>query len=225
MIRRSLSSIFWINYVTNWFIFLAEKYSYSSLMLGMAMESLGIPFAGLAAEMSAIILVSEGKMNFTLAVIAAAVGNTIGSAASYGIGYKFGNIIRKRRKDHKLAKREESLQEYIRSYGTVTIFFTQLLGFTRPFISFPAGLLKFDFKKFILATLGGGIIYSTYSLYLTVIIRNIYDKFVFPYIGLSFASLAILIGAGYIITHFSIHFGKKFVEYQNGKNNGNRAAN
>lgn len=224
MIRRSLSSIFWINYVTNWFIVLAERFSYGSLMLGMAMESLGIPFAGLAAEMSAIILVSEGKMNFTLAVFAAAVGNTIGSVISYSLGYEFGSIIRKRRKDHKIAKREESLQEYIRNYGTVTILFSQLLGFTRPFISFPAGLLKFDFKKFVLATLIGGALYSTYSLYLTVIIRHYYDQFVFPYIGLSFASLAILIGAGYIITHFSIHFGRKFVNYQNGKNNGNRAS-
>lgn len=220
MIRRSLSSIFWINFVTNWFIVLAEHFSYSSLSLGMALESLGIPFAGLAAEMSAIVLVSEGKMNFTLAVIAAAAGNTIGSMASYGLGYKFGDFIRKRRKDHKLAKREENLQEYIKRYGTATIFGAQLLGFTRPFISFPAGLLKFDFKKFVSATLFGGVLYSTYSLYLTVIIRHYYDRFVYPYIGLSFASLALLIGAGYIITHFSIHFGKKLVNYQNGKNNG-----
>lgn len=199
---------------------LAEQFSYGSLALGMAMESLGIPFAGFAAEMSATVLVSEGKMNFTLAVIAAAVGNTIGSMVSYGIGYKFGNIIRRKRKDHKLAKREESLQEYIKNYGTVTIFFAQLLGFTRPFISIPAGLLKFDFKKFALATLFGGAIYSAYSLYLTIIIRHYYDRFVYPYIGLSFVSLALLIGAGYIITHFSIHFGKKLVNYQNGKNNG-----
>lgn len=181
---------------------------------------------GLAAETSTAYLITDGKMNLWWAVIIAGVANTLGSSVSWWLGYKFGNWWRKRKKyTEKTKEREQKLQAYIKKYGSVTIFFAQLFGVTRTFISFPAGALKMDFKKFIVMTLAGGIIYSSASVALAFFWRRVYDQFVYPAIGLSFASLIVLIILGYIITHASIRLGKKakekYDEYKNGQNNGN----
>ncbi|MDD3481256.1 MAG: DedA family protein [Patescibacteria group bacterium] len=218
-----LSSIKWLNDLTNLFITIGENHKYLNFFLGMLLESIGIPFASMPAFASTGYLLSEGQFNFWWAVIIGGLGNALGSTLSYLLGYFFGNVIRKRRKNHKLTEREDRLQEYIKKYGTKTIFFAQLFGFTRVFISLPAGLLKMDFKKFFLATFFGGMLFVIYFALGMMYLIDLYDKFVYPYIGLSFISLGILIGLGYALTHFSIHFGKKarakYKEKQNGEDN------
>jgi len=215
-------SIKWLNDLTNIFISIGESHRYLNFFIGMFLESIGIPFASMPAFASTAYLLSEGQFNFWWAVIVGGLGNALGSSVSYGVGYFFGDLIRKRRKNHKLTAREDNLQEYIKKNGTKTIFFAQLFGFTRVFISFPAGLLRMDFKKFFVATFFGGMIFVIYFALGTMYLIEIYDKFVLPYIGLSFISLALIIGLGYVITHFSLHFGKKahrrVKEIKNGQN-------
>lgn len=204
-----LFDIAWLNHFTNILITIGEKHKYLNFFIGMFLESTGIPFASMPAFASTGYLLARGDFNFWWAVIVGGIGNAMGSSVSYGLGYFFGNVIRKRRKSHKIADREERLQEYIKRNGTKTIFFAQLFGFTRVFISFPAGLLRMKFSKFFLATFFGGMAFVIYFALGTMYVINLYDKFVYPYIGLTFASLGLIVGFGYIITHFSVHFGKK----------------
>jgi membrane protein DedA with SNARE-associated domain len=191
----------------------------------MALESVGIPFASMPANISTSVLITEGKFNIYWAILIGALGNATGSTISYLLGRFFGDVVRKFRKDHHVIKKEAKLQNYIKKYGAKTIFVAQLIGFARTFISFPAGMLKMNFKKFITATFFGGLIFTAWYVGLSFIIRDFYDQFVYPYIGLSFASLLIILGIGYIVTHFSIHIGKKakekYDEYKNGQDNGN----
>lgn len=216
-------SINWLNDLTILFISIGENHKYLNFFIGMFLESAGIPFASMPAFASTSYLLSEGKFNFWSAVLVGGLGNALGSTVAYFAGFYFGNVIRKKRKNHKLTAKEDRLQEYIKKYGTKTIFFAQLFGFTRVFISLPAGLLKMDFKKFILATFLGGMIFVIYFALGMIYLIDLYDKFVFPYVGLSFVSLGILIGLGYVITHFSVHFGKKahkkFIRLKNGQDN------
>lgn len=226
MFKRQISNIAWLNLLTNYFILWGEQYGYATVFVGMFLESLGIPFMGLAAETSTAYLITEGKLNLWWVIAIAGVANTLGSAVSWWLGYKFGKWFRKRRKyTEKTKEREERLQRYIKKYGAITVFFAQLFGVTRTFISFPAGVLKMNFKKFMIATLAGGLIYSAASVAMSFVWRHVYDQFVYPAIGLSFASLAVLSIMGYAITHVSIRVGKKakekFVEYRNGQDNGN----
>lgn len=215
-----LSQIFWVNYITNLFVELGEKYKYLNFFVGTFLESLGIPFASMPAFASTGYLISEGKFNFYWAVAIGAIGNTIGSAVSYWLGYNFGRLVRKKRKNHNLTQRDDKLEEYIKKHGAKTIFWGQVWGFTRTFISFPAGMLKMDFKKFIVATFFGGALFVIYFSMGAIYVRHLYDRFVYPYIGLSFASLGILIGLGYIVTHLSIHAHRRVKKYLD-ENNGN----
>jgi membrane protein DedA with SNARE-associated domain len=202
-------SIAWLNYLTNLLIIVGEKYRYLNFFIGMFLESLGIPFASLPAFASTSYLLSLGEFNFWLAVLVGGLGNALGSSVSYFLGYYFGNIMRKRRPKTVTAEREKKLQGYIKRYGTKTIFFAQLFGFTRVFISFPAGMLKMSFGKFFVATFTGGMIFVIYFAFGTTLLIGLYDKFVYPYIGLSFLSLGVIIGLGYALTHFSLRFGRK----------------
>jgi membrane protein DedA with SNARE-associated domain len=204
-----LSNIIWLNWLTNHFVSLGEQHRYLNLFLGTFLEACGLPFASLPAFTSTAYLIGEGKLNFYSAILIGAFGNTMGSTVSYFLGYRFGNHIRKKRKDHKLTQKEDRLEEYIKKYGVKIIFWGQLFGFTRTFISFPAGLLKMDFKRFFVATFFGGALFVIYFSMGALYVRHLYDRFVYPYIGLSFISLGILIGLGYILTHLSFHYGKR----------------
>lgn len=219
----NLSNIEWLNWLTNLFVNVGEKYKYLNFFIGTFLEACGIPFASMPAFTSTGYLISEGKFNFFWAVAIGAIGNTLGSAVSYWIGRQFGKIVRKKHKDHNLTQRDDRLETYIRKHGAKTIFWAQVWGFTRTFISFPAGMLKMDFKKFIISTFFGGILFVIYFSIGAIYIREIYDKFVYPYIGLSFASLGLIFGFGYIITHLSFHYGRKahhkIKEYIDGQDN------
>lgn len=218
-----ISSIQWLNELTNLFITIGENHKYLNFFIGMFLESAGIPFASMPAFASTSYLLSEGKFNFWWAVIIGGAGNALGSSLAYAFGYFFGNAIRKKRRNNQLTDKEDRLQDYIKRYGTKTIFYAQLFGFTRTFISLPAGLLRMDFKKFFLATFFGGMIFVIYFALGMIYLIDLYDKFVYPYVGLSFVSLGLIIGLGYAITHFSLHFGKKahskFTKRKNGQNN------
>jgi membrane protein DedA with SNARE-associated domain len=70
-------------------------------------------------------------------------------------------------------------------------------------------MLKMDFKRFFLATLSGGMLFVIYFAFGTTFVIGLYDKFVYPYIGLSFISLGFIIGFGYALTHLSLRYGKQ----------------
>ncbi len=216
-----LLSIEWLNDLTNLFISIGKSHRYLNFFIGMFLESLGIPFASMPAFASTGYLLSRGEFNFWWAIAVGGLGNSLGSSVSYFLGYFFGDVIRKRRKNHKLTKREDNLQEYIKKNGPKTIFFAQLFGFTRVFVSFPAGLLKMDFRKFFVATLFGGMIFVAYFALGTMYLIEFYDKIVLPYLGLSFVSLALILIFGFVVTHFSLHFGRKVSQkYKETRNNG-----
>lgn len=216
------SSIEILNSYTQLFIDMGQSHKYLNFFIGMFLESIGIPFAAMPAFASTGYLLANGEFNFWWAVVVGGLGNALGSTVSYGIGYFFGDVVRKFRKDHKIAKREDKLQDYIKKYGTKTIFFSQLFGFTRVFVSIPAGLLKMNFWKFFIATFTGGMIFVIYFALGSMYAIEAYEKYVFPYVGLSFISLGVIIGVAYIITHTSIKLGKharRKIKEKNGQDN------
>lgn len=191
------------------------------LGLGAFLESLGIPFAGTTVTLSAGSVIAKGEMNFLSAVLVTTLGNVTGSSISYGLGYLLGSFLRKKHKDHKVIKKEAKVQKFIQKYGSTSAFFGQLYGTTRTFISFPAGVMKVNFKKFIFYTALGGLIFSVAVMGFSVAIKDIYDQFLGPFIGLSFGSALLLFLSIYVLLHFSIrignHYGKRLNSYLNDK--------
>lgn len=102
-----------------------------------------LPFAGF--------LVFSGKITFFSAVLIAILGQLFGSIISYFVGYYGGRraVLKYGKYIHLKENRLEQVEGWFRKYGTLAIFFTRLMPIIRTVISFPAGMAKMKFSKFL----------------------------------------------------------------------------
>lgn len=129
--------------------------------LGMMIESLGVPVVSTVLELSSGALIINQGISPLLVIFIADLGIVIGSAISYFLGYYGFPLIKKAEKRELYTKKELEVRENIQKHGLRVIFIAQLVGPMRTWISYPAGALKIDFKKFIFYTATGGLFYST----------------------------------------------------------------
>lgn len=119
-----------------------------------------LPFAGF--------LIFSGKMTFWLAVFVAIVGQLFGSAISYTIGYYGGRpLVLNYGKYFLLNKKHfEHVESWFSRHGVQAVFFGRLLPIVRTIISFPAGITKVNFKKFMFYSTLGIIPWTIFLMYI-----------------------------------------------------------
>jgi membrane protein DedA with SNARE-associated domain len=215
----------------NFFNMLLHKYGPWGLGISMFAESVGIPFASAFFIVTAWTLLEKGKLSIWQIVGIATSGITLGSAISYAAGYyskKLGIVLWsrvRRRKQHHLTidyqlptlpngkysiriNRLKKVNSYIKKYGFLSVLFAQIFGFTRTFISFPAGLLEINFWHFLVFTAAGGAIFS----FLAILGSMIITKFMNYIVSYSFILFIIVIGVA--ITGIVLYF--RFSSRSNG---------
>jgi membrane protein DedA with SNARE-associated domain len=164
-----------IPFLTN----LYDAVGYLGVMVAMAIESamvplpseLILPFAGFqVSDQSLIEPLTRGPWNFWIVVIAATIGNTIGSLIAYAIGAWGGRPFLERYGKYFLIRQHEIelADRFFDKYGSATAFFSRLLPIVRTFISFPAGVARMDLKKFIIYSTAGAFIWSALLVQLGV---------------------------------------------------------
>lgn len=125
----------------------------------MAIESACIPLPSEIIMPFSGYLVYEGTFNIHLASLAGALGCAIGSAVSYYVGMwggrpfieKYGKYILIRKGDMDRADR------LFEKHGEPIVFVSRLLPVIRTFISFPAGVSKMNFGRFIIYSFVGSV--------------------------------------------------------------------
>jgi membrane protein DedA with SNARE-associated domain len=144
---------------------------YFGVGVAMAIESamiplpseLILPFAGfLVSDAAAVEPLTGGQWNFWLVVIAATLGNTVGSLVGYAIGAYGGRPFLERYGKYLLIRQHEIelADHFFAKYGAQTAFFSRLLPIVRTFISFPAGVARMHLGKFIAYSTAGAFIWS-----------------------------------------------------------------
>jgi len=144
---------------------------YIGVTIAMAIESAMIPLpseiilplAGFqVSNQSLIEPLTNGSWNFWLVVIAATIGNTIGSLIAYAIGAWGGRPFLERWGKYVLIRQHEIelAEHFFTKYGAATAFFSRLLPIVRTFISFPAGVARMDLRKFVIYSTAGAFIWS-----------------------------------------------------------------
>lgn len=124
---------------------------YVGVFLLMGLESAALPVPSEIVMPFAGYLAYRGVFNLVLISIVGALGCTAGSIVSYYIGLKGGRrFIEKYGKYLFIGTRHMKLAEdWFGKYGDKTVFFSRLLPVVRTFISLPAGIGKYDFKKLV----------------------------------------------------------------------------
>jgi len=149
---------------------------YLGVMMAMAIESAMIPLPSELILPYAGFLVSDpGRLepltgqpwNFWIVVVAATVGNTLGSLVAYAIGAYGGRPFLERYGRYLLIRPHEIelADRFFARHGAATVFIGRLLPVVRTFISFPAGVARMPLGRFIAYSTAGAFIWSCLLVY------------------------------------------------------------
>ncbi|HKB27876.1 MAG TPA: DedA family protein [Candidatus Limnocylindrales bacterium] len=144
---------------------------YLGVTVAMAIESamvplpseLILPYAGfLVSDPTKLEPITHGAWSFWVVVVAATIGNTIGSLIGYAIGAWGGRPFLGRWGRYLLIREHELdlADRFFARYGPATAFFSRLLPIVRTFISFPAGVARMPLGTFIAFSTAGAFLWS-----------------------------------------------------------------
>ncbi len=158
-----------LEYVYEMIELLVAKYGALGIAAAMFAESAGVPFVSMIVILTAGTLILGGSVSFWSIFLASTIGITLGSIFSYLMGWfgsKVGRVVRNSYYNNTANINNISRPHRSKiiglwnKYGSFSIFLGQLWGFTRTFISFPAGAMHMNIYLFIAYTFLGGAIFS-----------------------------------------------------------------
>jgi membrane protein DedA with SNARE-associated domain len=140
---------------------LFTTFSYAGIVLAMAIESCCIPLPSELIMPLAGYLAYQDKLNLGGAVVAGAVGCVLGSVVAYWIGATGGRSLLLRYGRYVLISHRdaERADAFFARWGDATVFFARLMPIIRTFISLPAGIARMDFRKFVVYTFLGSLLW------------------------------------------------------------------
>ena len=157
------SIIIWLESVTVLLVDAISALGYTGIFLLMMVESSAFPFPSELVMPPAGYLVSQGRMNMWLVVLAGGLGSLAGAYVNYyGALYlgrplllQYGRFIGLA--EGKLVKTEV----FFRQHGEISTFIGRLLPVVRHLISIPAGLSRMNHLRFSAYTLLGAFIWCS----------------------------------------------------------------
>jgi membrane protein DedA with SNARE-associated domain len=129
----------------------------------MTLESACIPVPSEVVQLFAGYLVGQNQMGLVVAIAAGTLGNVAGSSIAWWVGARGGRpfILRYGRWVHVTEKRMAMADRWFDRYGNRVVFWSRMLPVIRTFISLPAGVARMDFRRFVIYTFAGSLIWCT----------------------------------------------------------------
>ncbi len=127
-----------------------------------------LPFAGfLVSDRASTEPLTHGPWSFLLVVIAATIGNVLGSLIAYAIGAWGGRPFLERYGKYLLIRPHEidTAERFFAKWGSQTAFFSRFLPVVRTFISFPAGVARMPLGRFVAYSAAGAFLWSVGLVY------------------------------------------------------------
>jgi membrane protein DedA with SNARE-associated domain len=149
---------------------------YLGVVVAMTIESamvplpseLILPYAGfLVSDAGQLEPLTHGPWGFWLVVLAATVGNTLGSLIGYAVGAYGGRPFLQRYGRYLLVRPHEIelADRFFARHGAATVFVGRLLPIVRTFISFPAGVARMPLGRFVAYSTAGAFLWSALLVY------------------------------------------------------------
>ena len=148
-----------------------QSWGYAGLFVLMAFESSSLPIPSEVILPFAGYLVSQGLLNFWVAVLVSTIAGLAGSLIDYYIGLKGISMLANRNTLRGLMYNEgrmNTAERWFKKYGGLTVFLSRLVPGFRTLISFPAGAVKMPLSKFIGYTAAGCLVWDILLIYVGV---------------------------------------------------------
>ena len=182
-----------------------ETTGYAGIAFLMALESANIPIPSEIIMPFAGYLVSKGEFGFWQVVFWGAIGNLLGSLASYALGFYGGrSFLSRYGKWFFITPHDVALADRLFwKYGAIIAFASRVLPVVRTFISFPAGVAKMNVWKFSLYTFAGSFLWSILLTYLGVVLGENWHSLESYFRTFDWLIAGILLGLGvwWIVRH------------------------
>ena len=138
---------------------LMESYGYIAMFVAMALENANIPIPSEVVLGFAGFLISQQIFSFWTTFAVACIAGVVGSVISYWLGsyggrpllLKYGKYIFFNERKFRMA------EDLFNKYGGIAVIICRCLPGVRTFISFPAGVARYPFWKFVIFTVIGTI--------------------------------------------------------------------
>ena len=145
--------------LSNFVIAVIEQLGYGGVFVGMTLESTGLPLPSEIIMAFAGYVVWEGQLTLLGITLAGTLGCLTGSLIAYGIGAYGGRPLLERYGKYVLIRKNEldRGEQWFAKHGESAVFISRLLPVVRTYISFPAGIVRMDVRKFSIYTFLGSL--------------------------------------------------------------------
>ncbi|MBJ7602673.1 MAG: DedA family protein [Candidatus Dormibacteraeota bacterium] len=186
--------------MTDFLTQLISKGGLLAILLTMSAESGGIPISSEIVVPLGGYLAGKGVLSFAGVVVAATLGNLIGSLIAFGLTRRYGTIA-VLRYGRRLGLHQGHLdvaERFFARFGLAAVFLGRLLPVVRTYISFPAGLSRMGAGPFSLMTVLGALPWNLALAYAGLKLGQHYqlvEQYLRPFVvPLAVLALALLVG-------------------------------
>jgi membrane protein DedA with SNARE-associated domain len=157
-----------VDLTVQWVLDVIQSMGYVGIVFLMFLDGISFPIPSEIIMAFAGWLAYDGEFDLILVILTGTLGSVLGAAAAYGIGYTGGREVVRRFGRYVLMGDDtlEKAEAWFKRYGDWAIFLTRFVPLVRTLISFPAGIAKYDFTRFILYTFLGSLIWNAILAYL-----------------------------------------------------------
>ncbi len=146
---------------------LVHAYGAAAVMVILTFESLGLPLPGESLLIFASVLAGRGELSLPPLMLSAWAGAVLGDNIGYLIGRRLGRaiVLRYGGKIGINADRLNRVEAVFARYGPATVAFARFLNILRQLNGVVAGMLKMDWRRFLIFNaLGGALWVSVWTL-------------------------------------------------------------
>lgn len=168
---------------------------YAGVFILMSLESAALPIPSEVIMPFAGYLAYQGIFSLVLISIVGAAGCTFGSIVSYFIGLKGGRPFIEKYGKYLLIRTSymDLAENWFSSHGDKTVFLSRMLPVVRTFVSLPAGIGRYDFRKFAAFSFIGSLPWCFALAYIGFFLGPYWENIIVFFNGLDIAVVAVII--------------------------------
>jgi membrane protein DedA with SNARE-associated domain len=135
--------------------------AYVIVLLGVGIESMGVPVPGETVLIAATLLAARGHLDPAMLAASACFGAVAGDNIGYGVGRRWGHRlasvpgVRRIYDERRIALAES----FFRRYGVLAVFLGRFVALLRIFAGPLAGMNGMSWPRFFAANLAGGVLW------------------------------------------------------------------